>query len=84
MYTNAEQYGNVGCPVPNAEANGTAPARVDSECTLGNMASYVVKATSAQEVSKAVKFAAKYNLRLRIKNVRYCLDMLIGLAANMR
>jgi hypothetical protein len=69
MYTNVEQNGNVGCPVPDAKADGTAPAAVQGECTLGNMAAYVVKATSAKDVSKAVKFAAKYNLRLRIKNV---------------
>ena len=71
MYTNAEQYGNVGCPVPNAGTNGSAPDRIESECTLGNMASFVVKASSANDVSKAVKFAAKYNLRLRIKNVSF-------------
>jgi hypothetical protein len=70
MYTNAEQYGTVGCPVPDALTNGSAPAAVQRECTLGNMAAYVVKATSSKDVSKAVKFAAKYNLRLRIKNVR--------------
>jgi hypothetical protein len=70
MYTNVEQSGAVGCPVPNAVADGSAPAPVEGECTLGNMAAYVVKATSSKDVSEAVKFAAKYNLRLRIKNVR--------------
>lgn len=34
------------------------------------MPHYVVNATCADDVAKAVKFAAKYNLRLRIKNVR--------------
>jgi FAD/FMN-containing dehydrogenase len=68
MYTDSEQNGMVGCPVPNPGTNGTAPPRIDTECTLGNMASYVVKAGTAEDVSKAVKFAAKYNLRLRIKN----------------
>jgi cell division inhibitor SulA len=71
MYTNVEQWGNVGCPVPNALTNGSAPAPVEGECTMGNMAAYVVKATSAEDVSEAVKFAAKNNLRLRIKNVGY-------------
>jgi FAD/FMN-containing dehydrogenase len=59
-----------GCPVPDLKSDGSAPDPVDAECTLGAMPHYVVNATCADDVAKAVKFAAKYNLRLRIKNVR--------------
>jgi hypothetical protein len=46
------------------------PGITDRTCVLGAQASYVVRAETAQDVSLAVKFAAKYNLRLRVKNVR--------------
>ncbi|KAI0141762.1 FAD-binding domain-containing protein [Xylariaceae sp. FL1272] len=68
MYTNFEQYGTIGCPVPEPTTNGSAPAAIQGECTSGNMPSYVVNVTSVKDVAEAVKFAAKYNLRLRIKN----------------
>ncbi|CAJ2499890.1 Uu.00g027430.m01.CDS01 [Anthostomella pinea] len=68
MYTNFEQYGTIGCPVPDSNTNGSAPAAIEGECTIGNMPSYVVNATSVDDVAAAVKFAAEYNLRLRIKN----------------
>lgn len=34
------------------------------------MSHYVVNATSADDIAKSVQFAAKYNLRFRVKNVR--------------
>ncbi|KAI1266333.1 FAD-binding domain-containing protein [Xylariaceae sp. FL1019] len=68
MYTNFEQYGTVGCPVPEPLTNGSAPAAIQGECTSGNMPAYVVDVKSAEDVAESVKFAAKYNLRLRIKN----------------
>ena len=71
MYTNFEQTEDLeGCVVPPLNANGTISGPVEGKCTLGNMPSYVVNATSADDISAAVKFAAEYNLRLRIKNVR--------------
>ncbi|KAI0813096.1 FAD-binding domain-containing protein [Xylaria sp. FL0064] len=68
MYTNLELISEIGCPVPDPKEDGSAPDPVASECTLGNMPSYVVNATSAGQVVEAVKFAAEHNLRLRIKN----------------
>ncbi|KAI0459092.1 FAD-binding domain-containing protein [Xylaria acuta] len=68
MYTNLEQISEIGCPLPDPTEDGSAPAAIDSECTLGNMPSYVVNATSTAQIAKAVKFAAEHNLRLRIKN----------------
>ncbi|GAP91265.1 putative FAD-binding domain-containing protein [Rosellinia necatrix] len=68
MYTNLEQISQIGCPIPDPNEDGSVPAPVDRACTLGNMPSYVVNATSTAQIQKAVKFAALYNLRLRIKN----------------
>jgi FAD/FMN-containing dehydrogenase len=69
MYTNFEQDdAGLGCPVPDPPANGSAPEPVVGECTLGGMASYVVNATSADDIAAAVAFAGKYNLRFRVKN----------------
>ncbi|KAI8950396.1 FAD-binding domain-containing protein [Xylaria longipes] len=68
MYTNLEQISEIGCPIPDPTEDGSAPAAIDSECTLGNMPSYVVNATSTVQIANAVKFAAEHNLRLRIKN----------------
>ncbi|KAI0199812.1 FAD-binding domain-containing protein [Astrocystis sublimbata] len=68
MYTNFEQISGIGCPVPDPTEDGSAPAAIDSECTLGNMPSYVVNATNTNQIMTSVRFAAKYNLRLRIKN----------------
>ncbi|KAH7328753.1 hypothetical protein B0I35DRAFT_418225 [Stachybotrys elegans] len=69
MYVNNEITPNgSGCPVPMAPADGSAPPAIDGECVLGNMAAYVVNATSADDVQVAVRFAAEHNLRLRIKN----------------
>lgn len=68
MYPNWEldsENGNVGCPVPDTIP--TAP--LTGPCTLGALASFVVNASSADDIAKSVKFAAKFNLRLRIKNV---------------
>ncbi|PLB53578.1 FAD-binding domain-containing protein [Aspergillus steynii IBT 23096] len=65
MYTNMEFTSNgTGCPVPAA-----APEKgLDGSCELGALGSYFVQATSADDISQAVKFAAKHNLRLRVKN----------------
>ncbi|KAI1758207.1 FAD-binding domain-containing protein [Xylaria castorea] len=68
MYTNLEQISEIGCPLPDPTADGIAPAAIESECTLGNMPSYVVYATSTAQIVKAIEFAAEHNLRLRIKN----------------
>ncbi|KAH7103259.1 FAD-binding domain-containing protein [Auriculariales sp. MPI-PUGE-AT-0066] len=60
--------GEVGClapsTVPTAPLNGT--------CELGAQAPFVVNATSAAIVQASVKFARKYNLRLRVKNTGHC------------
>lgn len=66
MFVNTEfDENDDGCPVPNADP--TSP--LTGKCSLGSLASYIVEVQSVQDVSRAVKFAAKYNLRLRIKNV---------------
>lgn len=48
------------------EANTTVP--VDTEQARGRLPSYVVQATSAEDVRQAVAFAAEHRLRLRVKN----------------
>jgi FAD/FMN-containing dehydrogenase len=69
MYINNEiTEDGEGCPVPKSTTDGSAPAPINGTCALGNMPSYVVNATSTDDVQAAVKFAARYNLRLRVKN----------------
>lgn len=69
MYTNYELApGNVGCVTPPTVPS--API-TNATCTIGGLAAYIVNATTVDHVSRAVKFAAAYNLRLRIKNVRH-------------
>lgn len=71
MYSNFEQNENLeGCIVPDLSADGTIEGPVPGVCTLGNMPSYVVNATNADDIAAAVKFSAEHNLRFRIKNVR--------------
>jgi hypothetical protein len=54
-------WAGVGCP--------ECPARyATTTCSLGNYPNFVVKATSAQDVATAVKFANEWNLRLVVKN----------------
>lgn len=66
MYTNTEFTSDgKGCPVPDK-----APEKgLDAPCELGALGTYFVHATSAEDISHAVQFAAKHNLRLRVKNV---------------
>ncbi|KPM41001.1 hypothetical protein AK830_g5530 [Neonectria ditissima] len=72
------QYPNVeidddgnGCAVPDL-LNGTAPKPVNAECTYGRMARYVVNATHVDYVVETVRFAAKHNLRFRVKITGHC------------
>jgi len=70
MYPIWEQNGPLGCPIPDPLTDGAAPSAVISpECTIGGMAAYVVNATKKEHIAATVSFAAKHNLRLRIKNV---------------
>jgi hypothetical protein len=69
MFINLELGPNQsGCPTPSMVP--AAPGIVGETCQLGAQAAYEVNATSAHDISLAVKFAAKHRLRLRIKNVR--------------
>ncbi|KAJ4344564.1 uncharacterized protein N0V89_012308 [Didymosphaeria variabile] len=71
MYTNFELGNttkNPGCPLPELPKDGSAPPPIAGDCTLGQTASYVVNVTDAVHIAQAVRFAAKYNLRFRIKN----------------
>jgi hypothetical protein len=78
MYPVWEMNGPLGCPVPDPLPNDDAPSAVISpECTIGGMAAYVVNATKKEHVGAAVSFAAKYNLRLRIKSVSTRITMLV-------
>lgn len=71
MYTNWEQTADLkGCPVPDFLADGSAPPPVKGTCTLGGMSNYMVNATGVDDIVASVKWAAKNNLRFRIKNVR--------------
>lgn len=74
MYSQLEQddAGN-GCPLPD---DPTAP--VKALCSLGSMPSYVVNATGPDAVGAAVRFAAQYNLRLRVKSVSYYIAFSLG------
>ena len=68
MYTENEFDENGrGCRVPNTVP--TAPLKGD--CVLGALVTYVVEATTSDQVVQSVQFAAKYNLRLVIKNVSF-------------
>lgn len=70
MYTNWEQTSDLkGCPVPDLPADGSAPLPINRSCDLGAMSNYVVNATGVADIVASVKWAAQYNLRLRIKNV---------------
>lgn len=70
MYTNWEQTSDLrGCPVPDLPADGSAPLPVNATCELGGMPNYMVNATGVEDVVASVKWAAKHNLRFRIKNV---------------
>lgn len=84
MYTNWEQDDDLsGCPVPDLKEDGSAPDPVEADCTLGAMSHYVLNATSADHAAEAVKFAAKNNLRFRIKNVRCGIFRVRLLSANV-
>lgn len=69
IYTTWEQVGDQGCYLPLLPADGSAPAPIQGNCTLGGMSSYVVNATNADDIAKTVKFTAEKKLRLRVKNV---------------
>lgn len=71
-YTNWEQNGDQGCYIPVLPADGSAPAPIQGNCTLGDMSSYVVNATSVDDIVTTVNFAAEKKLRFRIKNVSAC------------
>jgi hypothetical protein len=78
MYVNNEfDWNGSGCPVPNMVPSSP----LSGPCVLGALGTYFVNAQSAEDVSLAVKFAAKYNLRLRIKNVSAYLEK-IGCACH--
>ncbi|KZW00931.1 FAD-binding domain-containing protein [Exidia glandulosa HHB12029] len=65
MYSNWEvTEDGTGCPVPR----NVSLTPVQGTCTYGNLAPYIVDATVAQDIVNSVKFAAKYNLRLRVKS----------------
>ncbi|EIN13056.1 FAD-binding domain-containing protein [Punctularia strigosozonata HHB-11173 SS5] len=64
MFTNWEVDDGEGCPQPYSLRD----TPLVGNCSLGALPAYEVLATSTVDVSAAVKFAAKYNLRLRIKN----------------
>ena len=71
MYTNWEQTSDLrGCPVPDLPSDGSAPLPVNASCTLGAMSNYVVNATGVDDIVASVKWAAKFRLRFRVKNVR--------------
>ncbi|KND88978.1 hypothetical protein TOPH_06479 [Tolypocladium ophioglossoides CBS 100239] len=73
MYTNWEQTADLrGCPVPDLPTDGSAPPPVNAVCTLGGMSNYVVNATGVDDIAASVKWAAKFNLRFRIKNTGHC------------
>lgn len=58
-----------GCAIPDLQRNGSAPLPVKEKCEIGAMSHFLVNATNVEDVAKSVQFAAKYNLRFRIKNV---------------
>lgn len=65
MYSNWEvTHDGVGCPVPD----DFVQTPVNGTCTYGNLAPYIIDATSSSDIVAGLKFAARYNLRLRVKN----------------
>lgn len=54
---------------PYWQNNSCSPyAHADSPCVLGNLPSFAVNASGADDVAAAVKFATQRNIRLSIKN----------------
>ena len=67
MFTNNEfDQNGAGCPVPASVP--TSP--LTGPCDFGALGIYFVNATTSEDISLAVQFAAKHNLRLRVKNVK--------------
>ncbi|KAH7232860.1 hypothetical protein BKA59DRAFT_407539 [Fusarium tricinctum] len=73
QYPNMEldAHGN-GCAIPDLQRNGSAPLPVKEKCEIGAMSHFLINATNVEDVAKSVQFAARYNLRFRIKNTGHC------------
>lgn len=56
--------------MPNLKPDGSAPDPIDGACVLGGTSHYMVNATTVDDIAKSVRFAARFNLRFRVKNVR--------------
>lgn len=63
--TNYPQWAENPCPPTADNVTTAAPA---SECGQGKFPDYALAARSAEDVSKGLKFAAKHNIRVVIKN----------------
>ncbi|KAL8674027.1 MAG: hypothetical protein Q9168_001559 [Polycauliona sp. 1 TL-2023] len=57
-------YPTESCPIVNQTA-GQQPAQ---NCTLGDQPVYTINATQASDMSKGIKFASRYNLRLVVRD----------------
>lgn len=62
---NWQSCGNVGCTLQSTQPELQPFFKT---CSPGRLASYYVDARTANDVSRAVRFARKHNLRLSIKN----------------
>ncbi|KEZ41909.1 hypothetical protein SAPIO_CDS6605 [Scedosporium apiospermum] len=64
------QWADNPCPpiFPNGTSIGGDPDAGTKGCKLGKYPTYVVNATGAEDIATAVKWAAKRNIRLNIKN----------------
>ncbi|RGP62981.1 FAD/fmn-containing protein [Fusarium sporotrichioides] len=73
QYPNMEldSHGN-GCAIPDLQHNGSAPLPVEGKCEIGAMSHFLINATNVEDVAKSVRFAARYNLRFRVKNTGHC------------
>lgn len=60
-----------GCAIPDLRNNESAPLPVEDECKVGAMPHFLINATNVEDIAKGVQFAARYNLRFRVKNVSH-------------
>jgi hypothetical protein len=63
--TNWPQWAGNPCPPPQNISSVAGPA---DQCAPGRYPTYIVKATKAEDVSAALKWAAKTNVRVVVKN----------------
>ncbi|KAK3062969.1 hypothetical protein LTS18_003016, partial [Coniosporium uncinatum] len=58
-------WAGTACPLPRIPPSGALP---DSDCNQGNYPDYVLAAKNKEDIASGIKFAAKHDIRVIIKN----------------